>query len=154
MLDYESTVSYYNDTAKLSEEFVDALGRRNAFDMDRVFMKLVYEHLGLISETTMSDDMSETIRDEADSISLDAEMLRSIVGKFYGKNLFDEDLERWDKLKRQRDEALEMAKESNEISKKLLKALKRMNREHVISAGAGLFLGGAIAFVRYKLLGR
>ena len=137
LLNVDDTNEMVEKSVEIYGNFVDALERKNTFDMDRMFTELYYEHLKMISGCCENDEFSKDISDEAESLSLEHEMARSYVSKYYGMDFHKVERDWEDAVREERDEAMAFAKECLEDQRKYLEmfrdAMRKRNIATVIS---------------------
>lgn len=153
MLGIDDTRKQLDKSTEMYEQFVDALDRKNTFDMDHSFTELYYEHLKMLSRCCMDDDYSDEIANVADNISLYHELSRSYTTKFHGADFHEMERKREDKLRKQRDEALELAEECLEDERELLDHLRTAS-EAKVSVGAAAVLGAIFGALAAKMARR
>lgn len=150
MLNIDDTNGMVEKSVEIYGNFVDALERKNTFDMDRIFTELYYEHLKMISDCCEDDEFSKDISDEAESLSLEHEMARSYVSKYYGMDFHKVEKDWEDAVQEERDEALNLAKECLEDERAILKAAERQNRVILgVTAAIGIACGMLFAKARF-----
>lgn len=142
-MDIEVIAGKHEEASVVYAEFVDALERENTFDMSRAFTKMLYNHLITLADICWEPEMANTIREDADSMALDHELVSSVTSKYEGMDIAELRRNRMRSLREQNAALEDIIDEMSEIADRIHR--KQAVKDMAFSAILGLGIGAALA---------